>query len=392
MVNKVIEQPASSPSVLDTKKKPLEKSPQPLSLPRLVIINPRQQVSALESGLAQYLPMMEQLSAVEIGMNITGGDRKILLQNQFLESRFGSASGKYCYQQYRNLHHLCKHCPMVETLHNGTVCSCKITASDERCYEMTFQPLRNPGGAIEGVINITRDITEEQKKDEEYQLKCELLAMAVHELRQPLTALKMYSSVLLNYFDRIDNDEKKSFLKDIDISIDRLKTITGDLTDFSRLEGSLCLNKTHVNISGLLTDITREIVLTSGNHYISLDICEPLTGISVDDNRIRQVIVNLVQNAINYSPEKTTISIRAYQITNYLIVSVRDNGIGIPADEIPNIFHRYYRTQQGVDSYASGQGLGLYICQQIIKAHGGKIWVESEPGRGSNFLFSLPIS
>jgi K+-sensing histidine kinase KdpD len=199
--------------------------------------------------------------------------------------------------------------------------------------------------------------------------------------------------MILDYFSKLSSDEKKDYLKSIDISTDRLAKLVDNLLDTSRMEAGLMkLDKTSTSIRQLIQRAVAEASVRANHHHIVMTLGRKLPRMFIDAKRIRQVLDNLVDNAIKYSPKGTKISISA-RINGYeLLISVTDHGSGIPAEELTNIFDRMYRIEQRLSSGVDGIGLGLHICQRLVEAHGGRIWAESTVGKGSTIYFTLPVS
>jgi two-component system phosphate regulon sensor histidine kinase PhoR len=185
----------------------------------------------------------------------------------------------------------------------------------------------------------------------------------------------------------------KDFLQRMHIEVDKLAQMVNELGELSRIEsGELPLNMGSVNLNQLLKRVTERLKAQADRAQIDINVDVPadLIEITADDNRLEQVLVNLVHNAIKFTPPKGKISISAENKNNNVLVSVSDTGIGIPEEELSRIFERFYK----VDKARSGEGtgLGLAIAKHIVQAHGGTIWAESEERKGSTFIFSLPVS
>lgn len=223
-------------------------------------------------------------------------------------------------------------------------------------------------------------------------MKTDLLAMVSHELRTPLATIKGYSTMMLDYFARLNSNEKQDYLKSIDHSTDRLAILVDNLLDTSRMEaGLLKLEKHPMSITRLLNTVTTEAKVWVTQHYIVTRLEKDIPRVNLDAKRIRQVLDNLINNAIKYSPPGTKIIITAKKADNEALISINDQGSGIPPEELTNIFDRMYRIEQRLYSGVDGLGLGLYICRRLIEAHGGHIWVESKLGQGSTVFFTLPL-
>jgi PAS domain S-box-containing protein len=262
----------------------------------------------------------------------------------------------------------------------------------------TTSPIHYKGK--EAILGNLLDITERknlENKIVEYEelskMKSDLLATVSHELRTPLATIKGYSTLILDYFAQLDAEETKDYLKSIDISTDRLTKLVENLLDTSRMDsGLLKLKKSPVDIMQLIKGVVTEASIRAEQYHIILKPVRKLPMISIDTRRIRQVLDNLIDNAMKFSPPQKKIVISVDRSGTELIISVTDQGPGIPPEEITNIFERMYRIEQRRYTGSDGIGLGLYICKRLVQGHGGRIWAESTPGRGSTFRFTLPLA
>ena len=222
-------------------------------------------------------------------------------------------------------------------------------------------------------------------------LKSNLLSTVSHELRTPLTTIKGYSTMLLDYDRRLEQDEKQEYLSAIDRATDRMTELIDHLLDMSRLEaGLLKLDKTSTNIMALLWTAVAEARLRTPGYKIVLNLPKAVLKLNVDGRRIRQVVDNLIENATKYSAEGGTVTIEAQSQDSELVISVADQGIGIPRENLEKIFDRMFNLEHRLAQDPGGLGLGLALCKALVEAHGGRIWVESELGKGSVFNFALP--
>jgi len=236
-----------------------------------------------------------------------------------------------------------------------------------------------------------------EKKMVEYEeldrLKDSLLSTVSHELRTPLAIIKGYTTMLVEYGRRLRSADKRGYLESIDKAADRLTELVDHLLDLSRLEaGLLRLDKQPSHISTLVEETVAEAELRAPNRQIVLKSTDHLPMVNIDVTRIRQVLDNLIDNAVKYSGEETAVVLETRQTGAELHVSVTDEGVGIPAIDLARVFDRMYRIEQRLTPGIGGAGLGLAICKGLVEAHGGRIWVESEPAKGSRFCFSLPLN
>jgi two-component system sensor histidine kinase KdpD len=224
-------------------------------------------------------------------------------------------------------------------------------------------------------------------------MKTELLSTVSHELRTPLASIKGYSTTLLTHGKKLRREEQREYLQIIDSESDRLRELIENLLDMSRLEaGVLRIDKEPARLGNLMRELTRKVQLASPNHSLSLDWPSPDPLVFADHKRIYQVVQNLLTNAVKYSPDGGSISIRGCVQRRELLVEVGDQGLGMPATELDKIFDRFHRVSGDVQRGIGGTGLGLAICKGLVESHGGRIWAESEgEGLGSTFKFTLPL-
>jgi PAS domain S-box-containing protein len=230
------------------------------------------------------------------------------------------------------------------------------------------------------LYDITRDKLAEREKDD-------FISIASHELKTPLTGLKVYLQVLERMKDA-PTPRLPALLEQASKSISRVTRLVEDLLNASRItRGQLDMKKTRFNLSKAIDECCSHI--TAAGTYHILAEGEKNVEVEADSERIQRVIVNFVNNAVKYASASKDIIIRVDREPGHIKVSVIDKGPGIPQEKIQNLFKRYHRTDQTGGQY-SGLGLGLYTSAEIIKKHGGSIGVDSEPGEGSAFWFTLP--
>lgn len=239
-----------------------------------------------------------------------------------------------------------------------------------------------------GLAGSVADITE--RKQQEIQ-KNDFLAVASHELKTPITSIKAYTQLLAKTYERTDNEFLKNALGKIEIQVNKMTKLVIDFLKLSKIEsGKLQLNCEIFDINKLVREEASDMQMVSVNHKIVIMEDQPV-NISADKERIAQVINNFLNNAVKYSPDDKQIVIKIEQSAGMVTVSVTDNGIGIKPDEHDKIFERFYRAKANTNTSFSGFGIGLYICAEIIRRHGGKIGVRSEEGKGATFYFTLPV-
>jgi signal transduction histidine kinase len=219
----------------------------------------------------------------------------------------------------------------------------------------------------------------------------EIVSTVSHELRSPLTSVKGYTSLLLNRWDRLADDQKKMMLEQVHHDADRVTRLITELLDISRLEtGRLVLRREMVDLAAL----TKAIVDKVGMEYADLDVkvsfADDVPPVYADPDKVEQVITNLVENACKYaSPQGIALTAEVDADRDEVAVSVSDVGEGIPHDALPKVFTKFFRRNEG---RPTGSGLGLWISRGLVEAHGGHLTASSKLGKGSTFRFTLPTT
>jgi PAS domain S-box-containing protein len=259
-----------------------------------------------------------------------------------------------------------------------------LHAPGPRVLQARFFPLQGHKGY--GLV--LRDVTAERHLEE---AKSQLLATVSHELRTPLASIKGFATTLLRDDVQWDAATQREFLQIIDQDADRLGELIANLLEMSRIEaGMLRIDYDWVDLPPLLNDAVNEMRLRSSQHTLVVEEPGGLPRVYADVRRIRQVLHNLLENAIKYSIAGD-IRVRARTEPGQVIVSVSDQGPGIAPDQLQRVFERFHQLGGAATRKAGGAGLGLSICKGLIEAHGGRVWAESTPGAGSTFFFSLPV-
>lgn len=244
------------------------------------------------------------------------------------------------------------------------------------------------GQQREQAVAFVLDVTERKRLERQ---KDEFLGVVSHELKTPVTSLKVFAQVLCKRFMKSGDRQHAELLAKMDAQIDKLTRLISDLTDVTKMEaGKLQLHKTEFDLSSLIDEVIEEMQRTTAQHHIVRDGALA-HSVLADRDRIGQVLTNLISNAIKYSPYADTIITRLSADGEQALVQVQDFGIGIPWEKQKQIFQRFYRVEDDHLETISGLGLGLYISAEMIKRHGGNIWLESQPGCGSAFSFQIPL-
>src|SRR5204863_236780 len=205
-------------------------------------------------------------------------------------------------------------------------------------------------------------------------LRDEFLSIASHELKTPITSIKAFAQLLNRQADLPANERLRRGLQTIVKQSDQLTTLINELLDVSRIEsGRLALDLEPIDLSELLPEVIGPMLMLAETHPIQVEIPPPSPVVLGDRERLRQVLVNLLENGIKYSPEGGAIEVWAGTDAGRALIAVRDHGIGIPADQIPRIFERFYRARNAAMPHYSGLGLGLHISHEIARRHGGDL-------------------
>ena len=221
------------------------------------------------------------------------------------------------------------------------------------------------------------------------QLKTQLLSTVSHELRTPLTSIRGQTTTLLDYADQITPHELREALQIVDDEAARLDELIGHVLDMSRLEaGQLSVELGATDVRPIVQEVVAQMAARTPSHKLVVNLPPTLPLAQADPRRVTQVVNNLLDNAVKFSPPGATVTVDVEEHTHTVIIRVRDEGPGIAPEHLQRIFNRFYRVeQQGVRT--SGVGLGLAICKGLVEAMGGQIAVTSQVGQGSVFSFSL---
>jgi signal transduction histidine kinase len=257
-----------------------------------------------------------------------------------------------------------------------------------------------------GVVAVLNDITSNKQVE---RLKDDFVSVVSHELRTPLTAIKGYTQHLVRRIEKRlhKTNEQQPYQKTnpelpeiydlrslsiIQSQTDHLERLVNDLLDLSQVQwGQLHLQYETFFLADLLTDIVRSIQVSTEQHTITLEIQADDTKIIADRARVGQVIGNILDNAVKYSPHGGQVIVNLQRYDDYYHISITDQGIGIHPEHFDHIFERFYRVHDTASQHYSGIGLGLYVARAIINGHGGRIWLANNQGMGSTFHFTLPI-
>jgi PAS domain S-box-containing protein len=249
----------------------------------------------------------------------------------------------------------------------------EITWNGERQLEVMYQ-----------------DVTERKKLD---QLKDDFIGLVSHELRSPLTVITGAVNTALTEGARLSPEEMRQLLEDAACEAELLSHLVGNLLELSRAQADRLLLQTEsISVKKVIEDTVEAVKRQSSAHRLVVHLPSKVPAVDADQLRLERILRNLLDNAIKYSPQgsKIRVSVRAEE--ERLIIAVSDQGIGIPLADQAKLFRPFQRLEEAKLDETKGLGLGLLVCRRLVEAHGGQIWVQSEPGRGSTFFFTLPLA
>ena len=267
------------------------------------------------------------------------------------------------------------------------------TSEDEtkKILRSSSAVIENENGETVGMVSVLSDITKQKELD---RLKANFVANVTHELRTPLIAIDKSITLLLTGEPGEVAPAQKQFLDIAERNLKRLANLINDLLDMSNLEyGKMTIKVSSISIDKVVGDVLKSFESWAGSKTISLvkKVPNSIEDIEADQDRVIQVFNNLIGNAIKFTPQGGTITVDVIKNEDKLKISVIDTGPGIPKEDAAKIFDKFYQTGDRAPTDISGTGLGLSIAKEIVDLHGGKIWVESEEGKGTSFIFTLPI-
>jgi PAS domain S-box-containing protein len=325
---------------------------------------------------------------------------RILMANDATAELYGLSReqivGGRCSALLHGSHELCEACPVATVIETGKPAYAEVLATSiNEVLATSAYPLKDAEGRVTGVIKYAKVVTEQKKLEDQRraveQFRNELISLASHEIRAPLTSIRGYAETLTNGAANLDPEEFREFVQIIDHESQRLETLVTDLLDMSQVdEGKLRLDPGPCALAPVCEEAIRVTVGASSRHDVKSHVPPDLPQIRASRERVRQILVNLLSNATKYSPDGGTVTLTAGTVGGVVRVSVSDEGIGIPEDAQERLFTRFYRVRAPETADVQGTGLGLYICKVIVEGYGGRLWAESRPGDGSTFHVELP--
>ena len=251
--------------------------------------------------------------------------------------------------------------------------------------DLTATFLRDGDGRVVQAVCVLRDASARHRADSQ---RGELISTLSHELRSPLTSVKGFTSTLLHRWERFSDDQKLEMLTTVNMDADRVTRLIRELLDVSRIDaGKLELRRQEFDLPAMAAGIVGRFEIQHDRHRFEVSFPDRFPRVYADPDKVEQVLTNLVENAVKYS-EGGTVTVTGSATDHAVEVAVADEGVGIPSDQLPLIFTKFYR-RAGYGA-PSGTGLGLFIARGLVEAHGGRIWANSAPGRGTELRFRLP--
>jgi len=331
-----------------------------------------------------------------------------LATERFLSKHLNEILGKTCYELVHGTDKPPDICPLKMAKHTKKHEGIELYVPEKNVWlSVTVDPILDDKGNLTCAVHIIKDITERKKAEGKIkqqnirlmkldELKTAFLNVTSHELRAPMASIKGYIQMLLRKKLGETTDEQEKALEVVLRNANRLDNLIQDILDVSRLEsGAMKFNPEQKEMQRMIDEVTETMQSSADLKDIEInrDVEEKIPDLTIDQARIKQVIINLVNNAIKFSPEGSTINIRAKKEKDHILFELQDFGRGIPKNKQKKIFETFYQVESGKNMKFGGAGLGLSISYGIVVAHGGKIWVESKGklGEGSTFKFTLPV-
>jgi len=348
-----------------------------------------QQIAGRESGTQTILGAMHDgLLVVDVGRHIT-------LMNRTFENLFELRDGAVGAPLLESVRHATLDRLIAETLRTGKPMQSELMLTDsktnERHVEVSAVPMKDDADVTTGAVVLFHDITELKRID---QIRRDFVANVSHELRTPLSILRGYIETLLDN-PKIPGEELARILQIMERHSKRLGLLVDDLLSLAQLESSSAnLEIGEVHLRELFDNVIRDWKqgLATKNLTVIVDLAPDMPPIRADETRLQEVLYNLLENAVKYSPENGEIRLQAARRGSEIVVSVSDNGIGISKGDLPRIFERFYRADKARRRELGGTGLGLAIVKHIVQLHGGRAEAESEPGQGTTVRVFLPMN
>lgn len=344
---------------------------------------------ALNRQFSQFRTIFDAMNAVIYVADMT--THQILYMNRFAKALFGeNCEGRPCYEVFQSGQSKpCDYCTNGYLVKDG-IPQAAITTEHKnnvngRWYQWTDRAIEWTDGRLVR-LQIAVDITEIKEME---RIKDEMISAVSHEMRTPLTAMLGFSEFLLD--NDVEAEKRREIIETIHKETERLNDLIGNFLDMQRLkDGTVYITESALPVEDLLKQSAKLFTFNKEMQRIIIE-CEPgLPQIIGDREKLHQVMINLLSNACKYSPPGTIVTIGAKAGEGTIVFYVQDEGIGIPAEMREKVFEKFYRIDNSDRRMAGGTGLGLALVKDIIEAHGGRVWIESNDPVGSKVMFSIP--
>lgn len=320
---------------------------------------------------------------------VTDRRNRLLLANRAAASALGPAVDDT--QSGMETEKVIKLKPLLSLLQTATTeqRTTEITLADKRTYLATASPVTMEGMQI-GRVCIMRDVTHFKELDS---MKSEFVATVSHDLRSPLTLMRGYATMLDTVGEL--NEQQQGYVKKIISGVENMSRLVNNLLDLGRIEFGVGLQVENVTVLDIIERVTSALQLQALQKNIAMSVELPKDmphAVEADQALLHQAMYNLVENAIKYTPEHGRVVIRTLSQPEYLIFAIEDSGLGIATDDLPRLFEKFYRGKQREARSQPGSGLGLAIVHSIAESHRGRVWVDSQVGKGSTFYLQIPLN
>lgn len=342
-------------------------------------------------SLSKHLTMDVILSTMAEGVLVLDKNAYVIRVNRALENIFMQRENKLLYRPLQDISNNRDIISLVcEILNKGKEIFQEVTFPTRQLYRVHGAPIKDQFGSIQGAVIIFYDVTEVR---DFAQIRSEFVGNVSHELRTPLTSIKGFVETLLD--GAMENSAIcRRFLTIIDTESDRLKRLIDDLLTLSSLESNekilrlepVCIARSMRNVMNILGP-----QISEKNLQVEYTYPRTLSYIKADEDLLNQVLINLLDNAVKYTPRGGKIIIKSGRIESRVVTTFTDTGMGIPQESLNRVFERFYRVDKARSRSQGGTGLGLSIVKHIVESHGGEVFVNSEIGKGSTFGISFLI-
>lgn len=357
----------------------------------------------LAEAKAKHDAMLDNIGEGVIGVNTKG---EITFINNQVEKMTGWTSeellGKYIIHTIRLEDENGKEVPVDKVPIRLALFNKKKVVNSEYYYvnkdrsrfavNITATPVVLFNQQVVGGVHVFRDVTKEREID---RMKTEFISLASHQLRTPLSAMKWFSELLLDGIVGSLSAEQKEIVNNIYNSNERMIQLVNSLLNISRIEsGRIIIEPVPTDLMALINEVVAELKpkIDKKKHNVAVSVHGALPKINIDPKLVRHVYMNLLTNAIKYSPDGSEIIVLISKSGNEVISQISDNGYGIPRNQQEKVFSKFFRAENIVKIETDGTGLGLYLTKAIVDSSGGKIWFDSEVGKGTTFWFILPLA